>query len=161
MKVLPHTKLGITFIELGALLGTHALMTSKVIHHDPKADNGPIPTDDHTFNMGISCRTQGCGSVSCIGGTMGLIMGMNQHDASRYVNYTKDGGIYTLTDNERHHSPRLKTLFMPHIIDSDCWPLLSTRVVLKVIEHFLATGRVAWEKFTPKKYLIARSKLHR
>ena len=69
MKYKDHRDLGISFAEFGALLGTRALLAAKIVRHTDDRNVGP-----HKFDMATGCRSWECSSVSCIGGTMGLIM---------------------------------------------------------------------------------------
>ena len=82
-----YANLPITFAELGALLGTEQLLKNKLIKHATYQ----IPRGDaHEFNMDVTCRVSGCASVSCIGGTMAQIMGLNASDATYYVRYKSE-----------------------------------------------------------------------
>ena len=48
MKILPHEKLGITFAELGALLGTLSMLENGVV---VKTNNICAVPGKHLFNM--------------------------------------------------------------------------------------------------------------
>lgn len=80
MKYRSHEKLGISFAEYGALLGTRAMLAAKVIEHGTQ-----LQPNKHLFDMGTACTMERCGSVTCIGGTMGLIMFDSPTKAQEFV----------------------------------------------------------------------------
>jgi len=129
-----HSKLKISFAELGALLGTRAMLANKVIV-DAKGINEP-QKNKHSFNMGAVCNVARCGSVACIGGTMGQIMGI---DAFSYV-LRKD----TLG------APISNLFFPPQKYD---FSKITPAQAIKAIDNFLATGNPLWSKILPKKLI--------
>ena len=68
-----HEKRKVTFQELGALYGTRTMMANHVLVHDPQQER--VYNNEHGFNMATQGKQHGCGTVSCIGGTMAFIMG--------------------------------------------------------------------------------------
>lgn len=138
MQVLSHEKLGITFQELGALLGFHAMLKYGVASwHSYDATTDYSDSDaammltrqgQHLFNMGQICKfTAHCGSLGCIGGHMALLMGVHPRQ---------------YTDVDR--SPILDKLFYPpHPVDFN-YNEITAEDAVGVIECFLATGHVDW-----------------
>jgi hypothetical protein len=133
----------ITFQEYGALLATRELLASNFVQHDCDAS---LRSDEHNFNMKTACATMchgsyhaqtdqakpqsHCGTVSCIGGTMALIMGMDDRCAQRYVN--------------NNHSPSLHELFFPPE-DLD-YNLLNNRQAVRAIDNWRRIGRPCWHR---------------
>ncbi len=131
MKVLPHEKLGITFAELGALLGTLSMLENEVIHHvKPRSINKVLTSGKHVFNMNIWLKKYDCGTASCVGGTMNLITGKDPE----------------FGDGNRGHACPLNVLFFPNrgkrIIGD--YSHITVPQTIKTIKHFLATGKVDW-----------------
>jgi hypothetical protein len=80
-------ELGLTLQQYGALLGTKELLERKVLTHtltpEQAVNKGVGITTG--FNMAVwqekSCAlNKECDTVSCIGGTMDLLMGNNESD---------------------------------------------------------------------------------
>lgn len=129
-----HEELGLTFAEYGALLGTRAMLERKVLIHDVNVAFRNVGAK-HVFNMSIACETnQSCGSVTCIGGTMGLIMGLGHHNADRYVGKANGG---------------LRRLFFPP--DVLKYAKIKPEWTIKAIDNFLTYGEPRWEKAIPRK----------
>ncbi len=126
-KILSHTELNITFAELGALLGTRAMLKHKVLVHEPER----FPDDDkHIFNMDVSCRTEDCGSVACIGGTMAMIMGRDDWNARQYVS---------------HANGALRRLFFPMEGVLNNFSKITPKQSIQAIDNFLTTGEPNWQ----------------
>lgn len=136
-----HEKLGITFAQLGALLGTRALIAEGYMKHTTTTSYLPVDTV-HYINMGVGhCSIGECGSVGCIGGTMALLLGVVGPD--RVV-----GKPYTFSTFMDHHAT-LRPLFHPpgH---RDYGKITKTQM-LQAIDNFLKDGKPRWEKILPKR----------
>jgi hypothetical protein len=146
-----HTKLGISFPELGALLGTRELLARKVVF-DAKGRQY-AGRDEHAFNMRVACKVQGCGSVACIGGTMAQIMGMKPTEANDYVN----NYVSNAHDARIMRSDILSELFFPSSkyqripCAGAWWDDITPAIAVKAIDYLLAHGKVNWDKVMPKK----------
>jgi hypothetical protein len=129
-----HRKLGISFAELGALLGTRELLKAEALKHagDPDYVYEKPPDDEHHFNMNVSISKKGCGTVSCIGGTMALIMGKHENDVNAYVHGKKG---------------RLHDLFYPNGINCR-WEAIPPEIAVEAIDRFLAGKRIDWPTLT-------------
>lgn len=139
MKIKNHSKLGLSFAEFGALLGTRTMLANNAVVDA----NGVEQADEktHKLNMGIPCNIRGCGSVACIGGTMGQIMGMSADEASSYV-YQRDP--------EDSKEPIAHLFYPPQKYD---FGKITPAQAIKAIDNFLATGKPNWDKVLPKKIL--------
>lgn len=137
MKILSHEKLGISFAELGALLAVRTMLATGVLT-DAKGRSLPDESE-HGFNMNQACQTDGCGSIGCIGGTMGQIM--QAGNPARYVK-----------QQDYDHTP-LGPLFFPRFTkgkrtgqDLPSWDEIKPREAIRAIDSFLATGKPHWQK---------------
>ena len=149
-----HEKLGITFAELGALYGTRALLAAGVVtgtdecmidnDSDTDLQDYEIENGVHRFNMNVAAKGQACASISCIGGTMALIMGKTVREAQYYVgSYYKIQNKYK-TDPAVHSRP-LHTLFFPSI-DDDNWERIPPGAAIEAIDNFLGgVTKFPWE----------------
>lgn len=131
-----HKKLGISFAELGALLGTRALLAAEALKHTPYRKT---KVGAHLFNMAIICdRDDECGTVSCIGGTMALIMGMDHDQAEDYVAGILEG------------TPTLRPLFYPDHDFTDGRAVeyhpITTKQAIAAIDNFLKGRGPQWKK---------------
>lgn len=138
-----HEKLGITFAEFGALLGTKALLEQHALKYqgyNANARDGlryveAVP-HTHAFNMNIGCTAKECGTVSCIGGTMALIMGHGEVAAVNYVDH--------------YHSNSLSLLFFPNEdVPSNQlvnYNAITPQQAVIAIDNFLKTGKPKWRK---------------
>ena len=146
-----HERLGITFQEFIALLGTQAMLKSRKLRYVNRRKNGKYGTYTpkphvHAFNMNVACNMQECGSVSCIGGTMGIAMGLSTDEARAYTD-----GSFNMRDIYRSSS--LAPLFFPsedptvkypgETIDFDT---ITMTQALKAIANFLKLGYPRWGK---------------
>jgi hypothetical protein len=86
-----YKELGITFQEFGALLGVRCMLANGSLHKGPPTNQEPI-----TFDLAYACRQDGCGSIGCIGGSMGLVMGMTHYTAHDYVMCNKSEPLHEL-----------------------------------------------------------------
>ena len=133
-----HERLGITFAEFGALLGTEAMLREHNLQHTPV--RYAQDKHSHKFNMGLACDFNGCGTVSCIGGTMALIMDMNtREDAQAYVG---------IGPGEGRHSPALKPLFFPpreRLLGVE-WDNITPAQALKAIANFKKDRHPRWKQ---------------
>lgn len=135
-----HERRGVTFQELGALLGTRALLASKLVTYGPRDDP---PEHAHTFNMATACQTQDCGTVGCIGGTMALIMGTSpQH----YVGRQDGADNPWRTDGSKWRSQTLHDLFYPPEGDRlTPWDQITVKQAIRAIDNWLDTGKPGWK----------------
>ena len=133
-----HERLGITFAEFGALLGTEAMLREHNLQHTPV--RYAQDKHSHKFNMALACDFNGCGTVSCIGGTMALIMGMNMRE--NVLDYV---GIRL---GEGRHSPALKPLFFPPKEDvlGIEWDAITPAQALKAIANFKKDRHPRWKQ---------------
>lgn len=92
------------------------------------------------FNMNNQCEQSPyapCGTVACIGGHMGLYLGLDQKAAARFV----EGHRY-------HQSSPFRELFYGHLKAS--WSLqfssheVSRKMAADAIDNFLTTGNPQW-----------------
>lgn len=141
MKILSHARLKITFQELGALMGTHALLKHGVLEWHPEVKSTRAANRGvHVFNMGtVLDNGYHCGSVGCIGGNMAAFMGAYPDD---YV---------SMSQSRPGGSPILHDLFFPP--GKYDYDTITAKQAVKVIELFLATGKVQWEKVLTKRNL--------
>lgn len=144
MKILPHDELGITFVELGTLLGTRAMLDLGVLQHLDIPDNvdTSAAADEiggaHVFNMNVPCKlNKECGSIHCIGGTMAVLMGLNEENSDYYVAQGAAGARPGFLG----HSENLRDLFFPPGVEYNS---ITPQEAVKVIDTFLTTGVVDW-----------------
>lgn len=118
---------GITFQELGALLGTREMLVRKILSGQ----------GERVFDMSTACDTHGlsCGTASCIGGTMAMLMGVSPLDYVR----------------EEKQSPHLRSLFFPPIEYG--WNTITAKQGIAAIDNWLKTGDPKWEKILKKSQL--------
>jgi hypothetical protein len=140
-KVKDHTKLGITFVEWMALMSVRAMLETGAIKMVPDVGSLfgaehflSVNPSAHVFNMGMDMVQTHCGTVGCIGGYMGEIMG---RDGSAYTRMHEDsrGG--------RYKTP-LSPLFYPD--SNTCWNELTAKQAVRAIDNFLTTGKPNWRK---------------
>lgn len=125
-KIKTHEELGISFREWMALFATWGVLANNIIPHD---DSGGR-TGQHRFDINVGCYDDGhCGTVSCIGGTMALAMGMNANAAARFVDNAAGG---------------LNRLFYP--ATNKMWSSIEGRHAAEAIWNFLCTGKPRWDK---------------
>lgn len=147
-----HEKLGITFAEYGALLGVREMLKLRNLVHRPD-----VPTTlaaheaaryvrkgEHGFNMSVSCGGQSCGSIACIGGSMGQIMFADNETADVYVRTSR----LNADDASHAHSAVLHDLFFPNSLSSAGWVKITPRHAVKAIDNFLKDGNPRWLKVT-------------
>lgn len=151
-----HEKRGVSFAELGAVYAVQAMLKANVlvyesleIEHDP---------GKHVINMGTACdRAEDCGSIACIGGTMGLVMGLDQPASKTYVAGADvcedERRVYTndLQYGKTIRSPALANLFYPP--DKYDFTTITKRQMLLAIQNWLDTGRAGWSKILTRDQL--------
>lgn len=115
-KSKPHEVLGIDEWELEALRWVRGGLNS-----------GAIPPEE--FDMGATAHRRECGTVGCLGAHMALHAGMSFEKASSYVRSVKGP---------------LKQLFFPH--DKAIGWYASPKQAVEVVDHFLETGEVDWNR---------------
>lgn len=120
-------ELGITERELEALIKTRCLLT------------GDLP-DGNVFNMGTTVVKKECGTAACIGGWMGIAMGLSSA-----------GHIDDYICEDRSES--LRALFFPRDILVGLWSSISQETAIDVIDYFLETGEVCWARFVDETWL--------
>lgn len=126
-----HERRRVTLEELGAFFGTLGMLQAKVLTHTHNMD--PTPKK-HEFNMALSCAREECGSVSCFGGTMAMIM---HRDPSEYV-----GGLIRNGD----HSDSLHELFFPPQLYEDSWKDITVAQTIRAAKNWLKDGKPRWRK---------------
>jgi len=83
---------------------------------------------DDKFDMAVCCTVSSdCGTISCIGGYVGLRFGMCPWEAEAYV----------LTG----YSEALEDLYYP---DTQSWNAVTAKQAAAVTRHFLTTGVIEW-----------------
>jgi hypothetical protein len=88
--------------------------------------------------MDIPCNANECGSVGCIGGTMGLLMGMSEDEAKGYVYRAEDD------------STPFKELFFPTI--GTGYANITGEQIIMAIDNFLVDGKPRWQSvLAPRK----------
>lgn len=145
MKKHLHEKLKITFQELGALLGTRAMLDTQLLPKTPKnhVSQYNLPDNRHEFNMNYACIRGGeCGTVSCIGGTMALIMGEDPDDYVGKYGHGSIGGVF-------------RTLFYPEVRGETLhsFATITAKQGVKAIDNFLQCGTPRWERVLTKAQL--------
>ena len=124
-KIKTHEELKITFAEWGALIGLTVMLHDNMI--PMHGDNNPAGA--HVFNLETSCTENGhCGSVGCIGGYVGMTLGMDIRCASNYV----------------HTNFRLRELYFPTTaLDYDrVTPKEAAKAICNVLEY----GEPMWHR---------------
>jgi hypothetical protein len=88
------------------------------------------------FNMGEPGERIECGTVACIGGWMGIFMGMTIPQASDFVESKED------------RPNKFRTLFYPDHEDriNVAYPDITTKQAAAAIENFLRTGKPNWNR---------------
>lgn len=121
-----HDRLHLTFAELGALLATREMLVRGLLVHEEIPDVVP---GQHTFNMSVPCRQEDCGTVTCIGGTMALIMGC---PPGTYVDCSP---------------PHLRALFYPEPVFQagvKSYRDITVKQSIMAIDNFLLYGKPRW-----------------
>lgn len=146
-----HERRGITFAELGALLGVRELLKAGLLPFVPV--NGPgayvaqyALRGSHAFNMNIPVQSNGdCGSIGCIGGTMGQLLNLPRVGAVSsgniltIVRFVQHGGSGDYYDKE---GPMYKLFFPPEGYN---WDAITPKHAVEAINNWLDTGRPAWK----------------
>lgn len=132
-KVKAHHDLNISFSEWMALIGVRVMLDSGALKMVPKV--GTVVSamkflhkhsDAHVFHIGNAMTKAHCGTVGCIGGYMGEMMGKNGDV------FVKDSG------------GELNDLFYPPQWAN--WNRINNAVAVRVIDNFLTTGKANWEE---------------
>lgn len=142
-----HERRKVTFRELGALYAVRGMIADGAMTHCA----GAYPCNEHIINMSISYGKNGdCGTVSCIGGTMALIMGLD--DPGWYVARTNRAyDIFdTMLGGGARRSNSLGGLFFPPI-EGPIYYKITAKQMLAAIDNWLATGRAGWKKILATK----------
>lgn len=147
-----HEKLGITFQELGALLGTRALLASGTLTHVALGAKtcgykAVIDPSTHDFTMRYALQQEGCGTMGCIGGTMAMIMDHNGISACTYV---ENGGSPTEDADRIGRYGAMRELFYPPSNTEFNWDRITPAVAVKAIDAFLAGKGVNWKALVVK-----------
>ena len=121
----------LSFAEKGAMLGTRELL-----------DKGLVRAVE--FNMNLSCVSSneyiGCGTIACIGGTMGQIMYPGDlNKAHRYVMGIEEG------------EPIHRLFFPDYRIN---YEKITRAEAVKAIDNFIAKGDPKWMS------IVHKSKVH-
>jgi hypothetical protein len=139
-KIPLHVRRRVRFEELGALLGVRAMLAGGIFPHGSTRDER-----HREFNMNIACSSVVCGTTSCIGGTMAIIMGLKPDEATTYVGTLAGYG---------NHSQALTNLFFPSIRDGDGWDKgwsdITPDHAVRAIDNWLRDGRPRWRKVVAK-----------
>jgi len=137
MKIKDHSKLKMSFQELGAFLATYTMLKLGVLKiQKPSAVTGdvePPKAGEHTFNMATAGMMKECGTVGCIGGNMAIFMGQDP------MSYIKSA------------TGEKKKLFYPP--DRYAYSKIPVKLTLKAMENFARTGKADWAKVLGDKYL--------
>lgn len=149
---LTHEQLGITWRELGALLGARELIKNE--KHVAQCDYGwygylERNPGDHVFNMAECGISEGCGTVGCVGGHMAFILGVPPRDYVVSRSHYLFGQSPLEYDNDRFRcSPALNDLFYPNQNGGGClaYRTITTAQAVQAIDNFLATGKPHWDE---------------
>lgn len=134
-----HQDLRITLSQLGALYGVRGLLANKQVTMHRVTDDKATTLSaaqacvgsKHLFHMSqIFDENQHCGSIGCIGGYMGNILG----DGSLVCHQEPGDAFYEL--------------FYPYGVKD--WNKITPQHAIKAIDNFLATGKPIWNKVVPK-----------
>ena len=125
-----HEKLGISFQELGALLGVRNMLVAGLLI--PNADD--YSDSCHVFSMGHPGMIYGCGSVGCIAGSMAILMGHKQPST-----YTKQFDECSIRGTDK-----IAALFYPRTIGADKWYDITPKMAVTAIDNFLNHGDPKW-----------------
>lgn len=138
-----HEKRGITFQEYGALLAVRAMLERGDLTF--VKGNGidctvmqTVAGGAHLFTMSHPGAQHECGTVGCIGGYMGGIMGR----------------IGIPFGHKQEDSP-LYPLFYPDTkwkASQYTWEWITPKVAVQAIDNWLETGRPGWNALVPDKY---------
>jgi hypothetical protein len=112
--MLTATDLGISQAEYEALQVVRDGLASGEFSHDD---------DARRFDMHVTCDGDHCGTVACIGGWVGLTMGMGNHEASNYVHTVEFP---------------LNRLYFPQTVND--WSKITPAVAAATITSFLDSG---------------------
>lgn len=124
-----HEQRSISFVELGALLGVREMLKRDLLEFD--GDKSNCPVNQHKFHMGTTMKVnQECGSVGCIGGMMGMLMGKSTFDSTSYVNASRRMPI--------------GNLFFPP--ENENWDKATPAKAVEAIDNWLDTGLAQWSK---------------
>ena len=134
-----HVRRHVRFEELGALLAVREMLDRGLFPHAAcvgASPNSNLDEPARRFRMLEAFKNDGCKTISCIGGTMALVMRFKTDESKRNYVGTSDG------DGFRSNS--LQTLFYPP--RSMNWDRITPRVAVRAIDNWLATGRPNWKK---------------
>jgi hypothetical protein len=142
-----HERRGVSFAELGAVFAVQSMLKAGVLVYEKiDADHAP---GAHIINMRRACEpVKHCGSLACIGGTMGLFLGLPTEAAKAYVGGQDEGDdvrrldLYHLTYGSTLRSPSLRTLFYPP--DCYAYDTITKAQMLAAIANWLDTGQLKW-----------------
>ena len=152
-----HEELGITFAEWGALWGFKAIAEAGIVlkHVPAKAQSPWILMREypgvHFFDMGMTCKIDGCGSVACIGGTVGMFCQMP--NPGGYVN--------NIGDNRDRETSTLEPLYFPKWnnggdvrlkskeLGNYGWEKITPEMAAAAVDNFLRTGKPNWNAVIP------------
>ncbi len=140
-----HEKRGISFVELGAMLGVRELLKQGLMEFTGSA-HGMIG-GQHEFHMACTIQEDGdCGSIGCIGGTMGMLMGMGRNQAHNYV-MSHHSDDYMAGRKPGDPKSPLTNLFYPPM--SRNWNKATPAKAIQAIDNWLKTGKANWLKLLP------------
>lgn len=144
-----HEKRGISFAELGALLGTRALleMQGEFAKASPKREQKCcVMPGVHRLDMGETMRQYGCGTVGCIGGHMAVILG--ETDGPAHVPHTRDEKAHRYVMVKNSNGTPLHNLFFPPF-QHDKWYRITPKIAVQAIDNWLKYGDPKWRKLLP------------
>ena len=129
--------------ELGALRAVRDMLDTGLIERNRPTTG--IWIRDHIalamkriFDMSIPLKTTNCGTVACIGGWTGAMMGMSPANAENFVtNYNEGGKFHEL------FYPVYNSKLTAH------YGKIKPEHAVKAIDNFLATGNPNWMKVLP------------
>ena len=152
-----HEELGITFSEWGALWGFKAIAEAGIVlkHVPAKQYDDPycLLLDHpgvHFFDMATAYKSEDCGSVACIGGTVGMFCRMADPD-----DYVTRAGHHTSS------ACTLDPLYFPKWNNggdvrlkskdpgSYGWHTITLAMAAAAVDNFLRTGKPNWETVIP------------
>lgn len=138
----------LTTKERGALVAVRDMLASGEIVHKRNADSLPGSMREHfviglkrIFNMGCTAEATECGSVGCIGGWMGAMMGMTIDEAADFVADAQAGDDNYWNENKGN---KFSDLFFPPAKIN--YERITEKQAVRAINSFLKTGKPNWAK---------------
>jgi hypothetical protein len=144
-----HEKRKVTFQELGALYAVRGMLKDGVLTHT----SSRFPKEgQHSINMEIAGRNEGCGSVGCIGGNMAFVMGSTALTYVGSPRAERHPPLFGMTGPSAEGnyyggcSRSLVPLFFPIHKNDLSWHTITAKQMLKAIDNWLESGHPRWRQ---------------